>query len=261
MGFLTLKYKEYGDKNAPLILFLHGGGVSSWMWDRQVYYFTDYHCVTIDLPEHGENRDNTLFSIADSAYQIIELLEKLSHGKSITVVGFSLGAQVLIQMLRDKPNFIDNAMINSALVRPIPGKNCISPLIKLSFPFIKNKTLSKLQAKSLYIWDEDLEKYYHETCQMERNTLIRIINENMSFEIPEGFDKAKGKILVTVGTKERNIMKKSARDILHNNKNSTGIAISGVGHGVPLAEPDFFNQILEKWLKNEDLPAECIVIK
>ena len=33
---LDLHYKEYGDKNASLMVFLHGGGVSSWMWDEQI---------------------------------------------------------------------------------------------------------------------------------------------------------------------------------------------------------------------------------
>ncbi|GGB46022.1 hypothetical protein GCM10011409_24470 [Lentibacillus populi] len=43
-------------------------------------------------------------------------------------------------------------------------------------------------------------------------------------------------------------MEKSAVDIVNNNPNCTGVVISGVGHGVPLAEPDLFNQIIEKWI-------------
>ncbi|WP_268238239.1 hypothetical protein [Paenibacillus aceti] len=35
MRCLVLHYKEYGDKRASLLLFLHGGGVSGWMWDAR----------------------------------------------------------------------------------------------------------------------------------------------------------------------------------------------------------------------------------
>lgn len=68
--YLTLHYREYGDKNASLMVFLHGGEVSSWMWDKQVHYFTNYHCVTIDLPEQGQNVQQEKFSIESSAYKI-----------------------------------------------------------------------------------------------------------------------------------------------------------------------------------------------
>jgi pimeloyl-ACP methyl ester carboxylesterase len=36
---LVLHYEEYGDKNSTLMLFLHGGGVSGWMWDKQIQLF------------------------------------------------------------------------------------------------------------------------------------------------------------------------------------------------------------------------------
>lgn len=254
MELLTLNYEEYGDKNAPLILFLHGGGVSSWMWDKQVQYFTNYHCVNVDLPGHGLNNQEEKFSIDESSYKIIDIIEKLANGKCVTVVGFSLGSQVLIRMLSIKPNLIDYAMINSALVRPTRGvEMLINPLLTLSFPLIKNKTFSKLQAKTLYIGEEHFEKYYEESCQMERQMLVSILKENMSFEIPEEFSETNAKILVTVGSKEKAIMKKSALDLVNHNQNCTYIIISEVGHGAPLAQPDLFNQIMEKWMNDESL--------
>lgn len=30
---------EHGDKQASLMVFLHGGGVSSWMGEKQIEYF------------------------------------------------------------------------------------------------------------------------------------------------------------------------------------------------------------------------------
>ena len=61
MKRLTLRYQEYGDKSAPLMMFLHGGGVSDWMWDQQILIFTKYHCIVPILPEHGLNHDGTSF--------------------------------------------------------------------------------------------------------------------------------------------------------------------------------------------------------
>ncbi len=259
---MVLHYQEYGNKNATLMVFLHGGGVSSWMWDKQIQHFTHYHCVAIDLPEQGLSNHKENFSIRFSAEKIIELIEKISNGKEVIVIGFSLGAQVTIQMLSIKQDLINYAIINSALVRPIPfAKKLIRPSIKLTFPMIKNKSFSKLQAKTLYVNKEYFEKYYKESCQMKSDALVRILEENMSFEIPKDFKRAKGKILVTVGEREKAVMKKSAIDIVSSNTNCTGVIIPNIGHGISLAKPDFFNQMIEKWIQEGSLPKETKVIK
>ena len=258
---MGLHYQEYGDKNAPLIVFLHGGGVSSWMWDKQVRYFRHYHCITIDLPEQGGSKYTENFTIQLSAEKINELIEKIANGKKVIVVGFSLGAQIAIQMLSINPSLIDYAFINSALVRPsLFVKKMIKPSIKLTFPLVKNKTFSKLQAKTLYIEEEYFETYYKETNQMKSDTLIRILEENMSFEIPKDFKKAEGQILVTVGEKEKAVMKKSTIDIVSNNPNCTGIIIPNAGHGISLLNPDFFNKMMEKWIEDGTLPQGVVTI-
>lgn len=96
---------------------------------------------------------------------------------------------------------------------------------------------------------------------MKSGTLIRILEENMSFEIPEGFEKAECKILVTVGEREKAIMKKSAADIVLDNSNCEGIIIPNVGHGISLANPDYFNVIIENWIQDGVLPLDVIPIK
>ena len=254
---MVLHFQESGNKDATLMVFLHGGGVSSWMWEKQIQYFTDYHCVSVDLPEQGRSDRKTKFSIPWSAEKIIELIEEIENGKKIVLIGFSLGAQVAIQILSENPDLIDYAILNSALVRPSPiTKILIKPSIKLTYPLIKNKTFSKLQAKTLYLGKEFFDVYYQESSQMKSGTLVRILEENMSFALPNDLKKARGKILVTVGEKEKSIMKKSAFDIVGNNPNSTGIIIPNVGHGISLANPDYFNKMVEKWINDEILPED-----
>lgn len=78
---------------------------------------------------------------------------------------------------------------------------------------------------------------------------------------PKDFNKANGRILVTVGEKENAMMNKSALDIVRANKNCLGIEIPNNGHGAPLAIPDFFNKMIEAWLTEGTWPKECKVIK
>lgn len=257
---MTLYYQEHGNKNASLMVFLHGGGVSSWMWEKQIQHFTDYHCVLIDLPEQGLSKNSSIFSIKYSAKKVIELIEKLSGGKEVIVIGFSLGAQVAVQMLSIKPDLINYTIINSALVRPAFFiQKLIRPSIRFTFPLIKNKRFSKFQAKALYLDKDYFDQYYQDSSQMKFETLVRILEENMSFKIPDGFNKAQGKILVTVGEKENSLMKKSALDLILSNPNCTGAVLFDVGHGAPIATPDSFNRLADMWLEKGEVPEKWLL--
>lgn len=247
-----LHYKEHGDEQASLMVFLHGGGVSSWMWEKQIEYFSHYHCLVPDLPEQGLSQKGTEFSIQSCAVLLNNLIEEKGKGKQIIVIGFSLGAQILIQMVSMKPNLVDYAVINSALVRPVPlAKRWIRPSVTCVFPLIKNRTFSRIQAKALYVSQDHVERYYQESCQMSENTLVRILEENMSFKLPVDFDEVQTKILVTVGEMEKAIMKKSALDIVNSNAHAKGLMMGNIGHGVTLAMPDFFNEVVERWMEKE----------
>lgn len=256
---MAIHIQEYGDRDGDgLMVFLHGGGVSGWMWEKQVAAFAGYHCLVPDLPGHGFSREDKEFTIRSSAEELLSVIEARAQGRKVVVTGFSLGAQVLVQMLGLRPELIHYAIINSALVRPIPSANwLIGPAVRLSFPLIKLRWFAKLQAKTLHLGDEYLERYYEESRQMQLKTLIRVLEENMSFRIPAGFSEAAGKILVTVGEQEKSVMKQSARDLTSANPRSMGVAIPQVGHGVPLARPELFNELVEAWIQDEELPGEC----
>lgn len=257
---MALRYEEYGSQHMPLIMFIHGGGVSGWMWDKQVQYFSDYHCVVPDLVNDESDHNGLDFSVNDRANVLLDLITEKSNGKTVIIVGFSLGAQIALQMVSLKPQLIDYAIINSALVRPQPIiKRLIKPIVKLTFALIKNELFAKIQAKALYIDHEYFDLYYQETSKMKKDTLIRILLENMSFRIPEYFSQVPCKVLVTVGEKEKRMMKNSAIDIVNGNPNCQGVILPNIGHGVSLAMPDFFNQIVENWIKYVQLPEGKVI--
>lgn len=79
----------------------------------------------------------------------------------------------------------------------------------------------------------------------------------MSFRIPAGFSEATGKILVTVGEREKSVMKQSARDLVAANPRCMGVVIPLIGHGLSLAKPELFNKLVEAWIQGGELPGEC----
>ncbi|RKF48181.1 hypothetical protein BCY92_11530 [Bacillus wiedmannii] len=53
-------------------------------------------------------------------------IEEKREGKFVVTKNFSLGSQVTLSMLSKKQDLIDFAMINSALVKPIPFVNILN---------------------------------------------------------------------------------------------------------------------------------------
>ncbi|WP_275582712.1 alpha/beta fold hydrolase [Shouchella xiaoxiensis] len=115
------------------------------MWEAQVSHFADdYLCIVPDLPGHGESREQR-FSIRSCADELLAYLEKQHGDKDVTVIGFSLGSQVALQMVAQNSRRISRVMLNSASVHPLPMmKKVITPLMYVSHPLVKWRTFSKL---------------------------------------------------------------------------------------------------------------------
>lgn len=246
----------YGDTDKPLLVLLHGGGVSSWMWDDQVKYFNNYKCLVPDLPGHGKSNDGYNFSIRDTAKQISTIIEEHKAGQQVTVIGFSLGAQVLISMLSEINNLIDKAVIISASIKPLPLPRITAKIATWMLPLARIKAFSRIQAKYMYLNDRYFNDYYQETKCISKETFFKVMYENMSFSLPKGFESTHSRILVLIGKKENSIIKRSLADILESNKNCSGIVIPGVGHGISLHSPEYFNELVENWLENEKIPND-----
>ncbi|MGF7048634.1 pimeloyl-ACP methyl ester carboxylesterase [Paenibacillus sp. DS2015] len=260
---MGLYVKEAGNKNAPILIFLHGGGVSGWMWDKQLDFFSDdYYVLIPDLPSHGKSGSQQFISIHTVAKDIINIIAERKNGQEITIVGFSLGAQIALEILSMKEDIVDRAIIVSGLVKPMKVfKSIMKPITRLMMPLVKNKYFAKLQAKVLYIGEEYFDLYYNDTQQMSVDALLKILEENMSYQIADGFIHSTARILVLVGDKEKSIMKKSASVIAQSNNNCQGYILPKVGHGVSLATPNLFNTIVGAWINDKELPMEMKSIK
>lgn len=155
-------------------------------------------------------------------------------------------------MIGQNSGRISRVMLNSASVHPLPMmKRVIAPLMYASYPLVKWRTFSKLQARTLHIGEAQFETYFSQAKQTTAETLSQVMHENLSFVLPE---KAKDEQLlkgyITIGAKENGLIKKSAKTLSARFPQFESLVVADVGHGLPLANPLLFNQALEKLLNH-----------
>lgn len=257
-----LYYEESGNKNAPAIVFIHGGGISGWMWGRQVSAFQDYHVIVPDLAEHGKSMGEGTITIPDSARSIAELIRKNAAGGKAHVVGHSIGAKIIVELLSRYPDVVDHAIIVSALFRPVPFLKWAfnRPAYRLTVAMLKSKSLLKYQVKQFGFPEEtDRQNLMKDFGLLTVDSLDHVYGELYKhLKLPENLEKAHAPSLVMAGTKEPKAMRESVGDIATALPNAKGVLFQGCGHDIPWKLPAEFNRTVREWISGEALSSSCI---
>lgn len=252
--------KEIGKDNDETIIFLHSEGTAGWMWDKQLEAFTNYHCIVPDLPGHGKSAEVQPFTIQSTADMIIDIIKNKAKNGKAYLVGLSLGAQIIIQILSKAPEAVDHALISGALVRDSQPSETflelLDQLIKVYLPD-KNKTIRIMSYVRSYNIPKNLRgKFKESTYVIKPESLDKIIRENMLFKMPYGLEKTEMPVLVIAGQKEAEIIKESLIDFLYVLPNSRGAMAMKVGHLWNIENPELFNKTLRAWIEDNRLHEE-----
>lgn len=112
-GGITLAVDEWGRADAPLVVFLHGGGQTRHSWKRAGSQLAaaGMHSVTVDLRGHGDSdwsaeKDYSLPSLRDD---IIAAL--VSLGGPVTLVGASLGGLTALLVADSRPDLVERLVL------------------------------------------------------------------------------------------------------------------------------------------------------
>lgn len=256
---MKLVFKETGTGHEQTIVFLHAGGISGWMWDEQVKYFKNYHCIIPDLPEHGRSAEAKPFTIQMAVEMVREIIGDIGE-ESVNLVGIGVGGQIVLQILSKYPELVHKAMISGTLVRGTKYKSLIkrlNQLLKVYGPVKNNDFYIKAYMRTYNVPRVYFDMFKQSTCQIETSSIERVLIENHLFKIPKLPVNSKSKLLVMAGEKDYSIIKDSAKEIMVE-FNARGALALGLGHLWNIENPDNFNKVLEAWILGKQLPKSVI---
>lgn len=265
----SLFSRSYGPANAPVIVFLHGGGVSGWMWEPVMAQLPGYHCIALDLPESGGSAGIGPFSMALAAEKVAETIRQQAPGQRAHLVGLSEGAQVGVQLLATAPEVLQKALLSSPLLKPIPGTGwASSPALlawtyRLSIPPFRNADWwIRLNMKyATGIPEAYFPQFKQSFQQTSESGFVNLMVANQRYRLPEGLARASAPTLVVVGSKEYSAMKDSARELAAALPQAKAAQVNlgpkaslASEHNWALSAPDLFAQTVRAWIEDGPLP-------
>ena len=227
-----MNYIEYGKEHNEVIVLLHGGGLSWWNY-REVAekLASNYHIILPILDGHAQS-DADFTTIEDNAAEIINFINEKYSDSVLLIGGLSLGGQILLEILAQRSDICQYALIESALT--VPSKftyAMIKPVFGSCYGLIKQKWFSKLQFKSLKIKQELFEDYFRDTCGISKSNMIAFLEENAMYYIKSSVKNCSAKVYVIVGENENKAILKSAKIIHENLQDSVLHVLPKMHHG------------------------------
>lgn len=243
-------YTSTGPEAASPVLLLHGGGVAGWMWDSLRKRLEPNHALLVpDLPGHGRSADEPYVSHSSTVAEIAELLPPTFLDRPVTVIGFSLGAQLAIQLASEHPELVSRAIIVSAQAKAMPLTDLTLTALGISAPLARTRWFAKLQARELFIPPHLREDYIRTSAGITRSTLLAAVGDNLRFSLPDAWSTFRGRALIMVGGRERRLMRDSADFVHRALPGSELLVVEECGHGIPLQCPGWFDDRVNEWLE------------
>ncbi len=110
-------YSFSGDREKPLILFLHGFMGDSHEFNKVISLLSDnFCCLAVDLPGHGKTRvigDDECYSMQNTAHGLIKLLDNLNI-EICSLIGYSMGGRLALYLNLHFPQRFSRVVLESA---------------------------------------------------------------------------------------------------------------------------------------------------
>lgn len=227
-----MEYVEYGAEQKNTIIFLHGGGLAPWNFREEADRLKDNYHVIIPVLNGHSGSDREFTTIGSNADEVINFIDEKCSGSVFMICGLSLGGQILVDILSKRKEICRFAIIESALVLPMRTTHAlIKPTISLCYPLVKKRWFAKLQFHSLHIRKDYFDDYYRDSTAITKENMIAFLRENSDYQLKNDIGECQAKTLILVGSRESNIMKKSA-EILHKKIPDSSLEIlRGYYHG------------------------------
>ena len=227
-----MNFVEYGRRNKRVVILLHGGGLCWWSFRDVAQLLQDEYHVILPILDGHAGSDRPFVSIEENARELVAYIHERWNEPIFLLGGLSLGAQVVIEALSQKGDLCEHAIVESALVKPMRITHMLAGAgVAISYGLIQKPWFSKAQFKSLRLPERLFEEYYRDSCRISQDSLAALLRANAGFSLPAQLASCNARVLVTAGSRERPVMRRSARLLAERLPHARLEILAGFRHG------------------------------
>lgn len=236
-----LCYDEYGNRENPTILMLHGAGALD-TFSRQYCFSEKYHLVVPHLPGAGKAADQ-VYEPEKTKQALYTLIAGLNKEK-IGLIGHSLGGQIAVMLASEHPELFSFAVFLSAWVNPKPQTvQMYCSLAAVSSKMLHWGWLVRIQGK-YWNYTEDQAKYMAEYSKQITPQVYRSFFANtLDLSALPSYAAVSIPMYAICGSMEVKDMKTSL-DLLAGNPHCKPMVLPKANHDFPMRNGDELNKIL-----------------
>jgi pimeloyl-ACP methyl ester carboxylesterase len=258
---MDLFVREYGPVGAPAIVFLHGAKMSGWSWEPVVQRMQHYHCLVPDLPQYGKSFQEGPFEMGRAADAVGQLIRSRVASGRAHLVGFSLGAQVGVQLLATEPRLVDRAVMCGTAINTMPYVWLTQLPLGLfaRMSWLRRAINGRRNRRDLRIPAASIADYRQDVRLITSEKLVQIIAASSGFTLPKGLDKSDSPTLFLTGGKEMRFVHRWGAALAQPMPNGIDRVAIGMRHDWPLRYPELFSRTVDGWLNGTALPPEIVL--
>jgi pimeloyl-ACP methyl ester carboxylesterase len=228
------------------VVFVHGSGDTSQVWQPLIARLPAVQCVALDLPGHGTRSDYpgpARMSVADYAADVRQEVER-RHLREICVAGHSLGGAIALQMAAAYPSLVSRLALlgTGARLRVAPR------LLELA----ESDPQGAGQMLETLAWapgHEDLAGSYQPgKAPSAPGILYRDLAACDAFDMMADLARIEQPAIVITGEQDQLTPPKYALYLQEHLPHATLVLIPDAGHYMSYEQPDAVAEALNVWL-------------
>ncbi|WP_230126975.1 alpha/beta hydrolase [Bacillus sp. CECT 9360] len=253
-------------KEAPTLVLLHGFLSSSFCYRTLLPKLSrDYNVISIDIPPFGHSGKSRRFSYSyqNLALTLLDFLDAIGVRKC-TLVGHSMGGQICLYMIKNRPGLAKNAILLSSSGYLPKSKRLLRYTSYIPyFPKVVKRWLEKTGVEvnlrnvvyNKELIDDEMREGYLEPFLNDNifNALTRMLRDREG-DLPEmDLQAIETSCLLLWGKHDRVVPLSIGRRLQADLKNSELIVIEDAGHLIPEEKPDEVYKYIKEFLVKEKL--------
>ncbi|WP_026942025.1 alpha/beta fold hydrolase [Hellea balneolensis] len=260
-GPIRMHYLEYGDENAPVVVFLHGSGPGNSAWanfhlNKDTFANAGYRVLMPDMIGFGytdkplNQGDYTLQLFCDT---LMAGLEEMGVQKC-SFVGNSLGGGVAIQIALDNPDFVEKLILMGPGCLEEQGAYWTMPGIAKMMEANKAGMSKEIQGDLMRLFTYDPKHVTQELIDMRwavaQDQPKEVLTTMKTPELGSRMSELTCPILTFWGANDEFMPPQGKEKCLKANEQSRLIEVNACGHWVMIEHARMFNAASIDFLKN-----------